>query len=206
VSPTKTVAPSPRGFTTEAGGGSRPAKSYRVRAQTSDREQAIDHAEAIDRAETIDREQMLARLTHLRAVVPVFAHELASARRQAATLRAANGWLVERVRQLQTGSARGGSTLLRSHTPSGGGVVRDQRASARIRGREKPMAIVELTDDQAASIESLSEECTVVGVHEGRPIVRLSGGDVAILDSDGRLVPAEDAICVLTPYVEVARG
>jgi hypothetical protein len=198
VSPTKTVAPSPREFTTEAGGGSRPAKSYRVRAQTIDRAQTTARAD--------DREQLLARLTHLRAVVPVFAHELASARRQATTLRAANGWLVERVRQLQAGSARGGSTLLRSRAPSAGGVVRDRRASARIPGKQKPMAIVELTQDQAASIESLSEECTVVGVHEGCPLVRLSGGDVALVGSDGCLVPAEDAIPVVTPYMQVARA
>ena len=38
--------------------------------------------------------------------MPVFAQELISARRQAAQLRAENGWLIEQVRQLQRGRAR----------------------------------------------------------------------------------------------------
>jgi hypothetical protein len=47
------------------------------------------------RAEAIDR------LERLRSVVPVFAQEVVSARRQAAWLRAENSWLTEQVRQLQ---------------------------------------------------------------------------------------------------------
>ena len=58
------------------------------------------------RAEAIDRQQLLDRLAHLRRVVPVFARELVSARRQAAQLRAENGWLIEQVRQLQRARAQ----------------------------------------------------------------------------------------------------
>lgn len=53
------------------------------------------------RTEAIERERLLDRLQHLRTIVPVFAQELASARRQAAWLRAENSWLLEQVRQLQ---------------------------------------------------------------------------------------------------------
>jgi len=83
VSPTKTVTTSsPRGPAALGGNGShRSIRSYPSRA------------EAID------------RLEHLRSVVPVFAQELVSARRQAARLRAENGWLIEQVRQLQRGPA-----------------------------------------------------------------------------------------------------
>jgi hypothetical protein len=48
-----------------------------------------------------DREHLLDRLQSLRTIVPVFAQELASARRQAARLRAENGRLLEQVRRLQ---------------------------------------------------------------------------------------------------------
>jgi len=47
------------------------------------------------------RERLLARLHKARTIVPVFAHELASARRQAARLRVENRKLVEQVRLLQ---------------------------------------------------------------------------------------------------------
>jgi hypothetical protein len=49
----------------------------------------------------IDPDQPLDRLRNLRVIVPVFAEELASARRQAAQLRLENGRLVEQVRRLQ---------------------------------------------------------------------------------------------------------
>ncbi len=68
------------------------------------------------------------------------------------------------------------------------------------------MAIVELTADQSACIESLSEGCSVVGVQEGCPLVRLDDGDLALLESDGRLAPAERRIRAVTPYMEVARA
>jgi hypothetical protein len=114
----------------------------------------------VGRDEAIDREQLFTRLTHLRTVVPVFAQELARARRQAASLRATNGWLLELVRQLQRQPARKGHN-------------------------------VELTDHQSARIETLSDDCAIVGAQEGRPLVRLVEGDVALLEPDGRLTPAE---------------
>ena len=48
-----------------------------------------------------DRDHLLDRLHNLRMIVPVFAQELASARRQAAALRVENRKLRERVQQLQ---------------------------------------------------------------------------------------------------------
>jgi hypothetical protein len=82
MSPTKTVTSPPRGSAAPEGNGSRrSSRSYPSRA------------EAIDRFE------------RLRSVVPVFAQELVSARRQAAWLRAENGWLLEQVRHLQRGRA-----------------------------------------------------------------------------------------------------
>ena len=78
MSPTKTVTSPPRGSAAPEGNGSRrSSRSYPSRA------------EAIDRFE------------RLRSVVPVFAQELMSARRQAAQLRAENGWLIEQARQMQ---------------------------------------------------------------------------------------------------------
>ena len=78
----KLVKHPPRGPAALEGNGSRPPiKSYPSRA------------EAID------------RLEQLRGVVLVFAQEMVSARRQAARLRAENGWLIEQVRQLQRGPA-----------------------------------------------------------------------------------------------------
>ncbi len=52
-------------------------------------------------AHASDRDHLLDRLHNLRMIVPVFAQELASARRQAATLRVENRKLRERVQQLQ---------------------------------------------------------------------------------------------------------
>jgi hypothetical protein len=85
VSPSRTVVHPPRDPAAPEGSGSRP----RIRSYPS-------------RAEAIDR------LEQLRSVVPVFAQELVSARRQAAQLRAENGWLIEQVRQLQRGRAPAG--------------------------------------------------------------------------------------------------
>lgn len=48
-----------------------------------------------------DREYLLNRLQSLRTIVPVFAKELASTRRQVAGLREENRGLVERLRQLE---------------------------------------------------------------------------------------------------------
>jgi len=52
------------------------------------------------------------------------------------------------------------------------------------------MTNVELTSHQLARIESLSDGCSVVGERDGCPLVRLTGGDVALLETDGRLAPA----------------
>jgi hypothetical protein len=49
----------------------------------------------------VEREQLLDRLAQLRAILPVFAEELASARRQAAVLRVENRGLLAEVRRLQ---------------------------------------------------------------------------------------------------------
>jgi regulator of replication initiation timing len=48
-----------------------------------------------------DRKHLLDRLHSLRTIVPVFAQELASARRQATRLRMENGRLLAEVRRLQ---------------------------------------------------------------------------------------------------------
>jgi hypothetical protein len=51
--------------------------------------------------EVVDREQMLDRLQHLRTILPVFAQELATARRHAAQLRRDNRRLLAEVHRLQ---------------------------------------------------------------------------------------------------------
>ena len=48
-----------------------------------------------------DRDHLLERLHHLRTILPAFARELASSRRQAAALRVENRGLVEEVRRLR---------------------------------------------------------------------------------------------------------
>jgi hypothetical protein len=67
-----------------------------------------------------DRDHLLDRLQNLRTIVPVFAEELATARRQAARLRLENGRLREQVRRLQPRHvdrfADGGSELAPSAT------------------------------------------------------------------------------------------
>jgi hypothetical protein len=67
------------------------------------------------------------------------------------------------------------------------------------------MATVELTADQSACMESLSEECAVVGVQEGCPLVRLADGELALLESDGSLAPARRRIQVATSYMQLGR-
>jgi hypothetical protein len=52
-------------------------------------------------AGTSDREHLLDRLQHLRTILPVFAQELATARRQSAALRVKNRELVAEVRRLR---------------------------------------------------------------------------------------------------------
>ena len=48
-----------------------------------------------------DREQMLERLNSLRAILPIFARELASARREAARLRVQNRRLTGQIEKLR---------------------------------------------------------------------------------------------------------
>ena len=50
---------------------------------------------------TADRDQLLDRLQHLRTILPVFAQELATARRHTAQLRRENRRLLEEVHRLQ---------------------------------------------------------------------------------------------------------
>jgi len=52
-------------------------------------------------AEAIERDQLLDRLRHLRKILPVFAEEMASARREAARLRVKNSRLLEQVGRLE---------------------------------------------------------------------------------------------------------
>lgn len=58
-----------------------------------------------------DREQLLGRLQNLRSILPVFAQEVASARRATARLRMENGRLQKQVRQLQRRRAAEDGTL-----------------------------------------------------------------------------------------------
>ena len=49
----------------------------------------------------VERDQLLERLAQLRSILPAFAQELASARRQATVLRVENRGLLAEVRRLQ---------------------------------------------------------------------------------------------------------
>lgn len=80
--PTKIAPSSPHGF-------SMPGKATESRGSLS------------STAAPVDRDHLLDRLHRLRGLLPVFAQELASARRQAATLRVENRGLLEEVRRLR---------------------------------------------------------------------------------------------------------
>jgi hypothetical protein len=56
-----------------------------------------------------ERDQLLDRLQQLRSILPAFAQELASARRQAAALLVENRGLLEEVRWLRAQRAQDGS-------------------------------------------------------------------------------------------------
>ena len=58
-------------------------------------------ARPLPRVEASHRDALLDRLQHLRTIVPVFAQELASARRQTAALRLENRRLLQRIQELQ---------------------------------------------------------------------------------------------------------
>src|SRR5438045_2137216 len=59
-----------------------------------------------------DREQMLERLNNLRAILPIFARELANARREAARLRVQNRRLTEQIEKCEARGTRMSQTLL----------------------------------------------------------------------------------------------
>lgn len=69
------------------------------------------------REQASDRDHLLDRLHNLRAVLPVFAQELVSARRQTARLRVENGRLMEQVRELQRERALDGGLSLNARAP-----------------------------------------------------------------------------------------
>jgi hypothetical protein len=73
-------------------GASGPVRGARAR---------VDPPTVAASAGAVDREFLLARLANLRTIVPVFAQELAGARREAAALRRENLRLLERIRELQ---------------------------------------------------------------------------------------------------------
>jgi hypothetical protein len=170
------------------------------------------------------RAEAISRLEQLRSVVPVFAQEVLSARRQAAFLRAENGWLLEQVRQLQRrvaqngsrsrgqqeksgkGNSRNGSSRRQAETPTTAPRGRPALDPPGSPGAQTNLASTEsvaLTADQLACIEALSDDCTIVGVENGCPLVRQAGGEVALLEGDGRLAPAEPKVRAVTTYLEV---
>jgi hypothetical protein len=86
-----------------------------------------------------------------------------------------------------------------------GTVPRDSDSSTdEAIGARAATPLVELTILQLARLGSLSEDCIVVGVRDGCPLLRLDGGHLVLLQRDGRLAPAQTGIRVVTPYMEVA--
>jgi hypothetical protein len=79
-------------------------------AATEDEMDSRPLAAPLSSSDAADRDHLLDRLHSLRTIMPVFAQELASARRQAAALRLENRRLLERVQQLhhERDSARSG--------------------------------------------------------------------------------------------------
>jgi len=65
------------------------------------------------------------------------------------------------------------------------------------------MKIEGLTRDQSARIDALSDDCVIVGVQEGCPLVRQADGGLARLEGDGHLVPEAPRVRAVTPYLEV---
>lgn len=81
-----------------------------------------------------DHEHLLDRLHSLRTIVPVFAQELASARRQAARLHTENGRLLAEVRRLQRQRA-------------GRSAVRELKLATKARPQTKSSNATKGTDD-----------------------------------------------------------
>lgn len=166
------------------------------------------------RDDPVNRERLLELLANLRTVVPVFARELVAERRQAASLRAENVWLLEQVRILRR---QRGQNKRPVHEPvnqqhgDGAGSARTRERAGEHPGHQRAtthsghdaMATVELTPRQSARIESLPEDCAIVGVREGCPLVRQASGEVALLGYDGRLMLAAPGMSVV-PYTEVS--
>lgn len=86
----------------------RPAVAAMSASSSSSLRISSSGAEPRAAAGTLDREHLLDRLDRLRAILPAFAEELASSRRQAAALRVENRGLLAEVRRLQRQSATGG--------------------------------------------------------------------------------------------------
>lgn len=61
-----------------------------------------------------EREHLLDRLAHFRTILPAFAAEVASARRQSAALRVENRRLLEEVRRLRRQRCEGNTSSTRS--------------------------------------------------------------------------------------------
>lgn len=80
---------------------------YRLAVRSYGLPTTHDDTGALPASGPIDRDQLLDRLQRLRAILPVFAQELASARRQAAALRVENRGLLEEVRRLQAQHGQG---------------------------------------------------------------------------------------------------
>jgi hypothetical protein len=153
-----------------------------------------------------ERKQLADRLAHLSTIVPVLAKELVSTRRLLSVFRAENNWLMEELSGLEASSARSSASALNGpenarYTPGGDTEVHggsrahlhhDPVSGDSAPPEHHPVAIVELTADQSARIEALSEDCTIVGVERGLPLVRQAGGEVALLEGNGRLAPVED--------------
>jgi hypothetical protein len=90
-----------------AGVGKRvPGKQRAGRSGRAGRRTEPIRTPAASRPNGDDREHLLDRLQDLRTIVPVFAHELASTRRETAALRLENSRLFERIRELQRKHAR----------------------------------------------------------------------------------------------------
>jgi hypothetical protein len=76
----------------------------------------------------------------------------------------------------------------------------------RVRAYQRRKGIVEvvaLTKAQSTRIDALSDDCVIVGMEEGCPLVRQGGGGVDRLERDGRFVRAEHGVRNVTPYLEV---
>ena len=149
-----------------------------------------------------DGQLLVDRLAHLSTIVPVFAKELISARRLLSLFRAENRWLMQELSSLEGAATRRNASTMNGpeddrSTHGGDTEVHGDRiryAHSGLRkgspaGQESSVAIVELTADQSARIEALSEDCTIIGAERGLPLVRQAGGEVALLEGDGRLAP-----------------